>query len=100
MSNKDLIIRVSGTKEKAEDFLSQVVEEAQKLGLLPINQSIRAVPDKVRKIDVRNKNAKDIKISVIGDESKVEAFLEAVIQSITDEASLPNPSTNLVLEKN
>lgn len=98
MSEKDIIIRVSGSNELAEEFLRKVQEEAKALGLLPDGQSIRAVPDKVRKEDVKNKKAKDIKISAIGDESTVEQFLEAVIESISEETSLPKPSLNIKLE--
>ncbi|MBB1364646.1 hypothetical protein H5125_21110 [Shewanella sp. SR44-4] len=98
MSEKDLIIRVSGSNELAEDFLSQVKKEAQVLGLLPDSQSIRAVPSKVRKKDVKSTKAKDLKISVSGNESTVEMFLEAVIESVTEEIGLPEPSLNLKLE--
>ncbi|GAB2955606.1 hypothetical protein [Aquaspirillum soli] len=98
MSEKDLIIRVSGPNALAEEFLKQVQEEAQTLCLLPRSQSIRAVPDKVRKEDVKNKKAKDLKISVIGDESTVEKFIEVLIKSVSEETNLPKPSLNIKLE--
>ncbi len=98
MSDKDLIIRVSGSNELAEEFLSQVQKEAETHGLLPDSQSIRAVPSKVRKEDIKSTKAKDLKISVTGDETKVETFLEAVIESVTEEIGLPKPSLNLKLE--
>ncbi|MBZ9560493.1 MULTISPECIES: hypothetical protein [unclassified Modicisalibacter] len=98
MSKKDVIIRVSGSNELAEDFLSQVQEEAQILGLLPDTQTVRAVPDKVRKEKVKSKKAKDLKISVTGDENTVETFLESVIESVSEKTSLPKPSLNIKLE--
>jgi len=98
MSDKDIIIRVSGTNENAEEFLAQLVNEIEPLGLIPCNQSIRAVPSKIRKIDTKNKKAKDVKLSVTGSESKIETFFKAVIDSITEETSLPSPSLNLKLE--
>lgn len=98
MSDKDLIIRVSGSNELAEEFLSQVQKEAETHGLLSDSQSIRAVPSKVRKEDIKSTKAKDLKISVTGDESTVELFLEAVIESVTEEIDLPKPSLNLKLE--
>lgn len=100
MRDKDLIIRVSGTNESTEKFLTQISKEAAQLGLLPANQSVRAVPDKVRKEDVKNKKAKDLKISVNGDEGTVETFITNIIDIISKETSLPNPSINLKLGSN
>jgi undecaprenyl pyrophosphate synthase len=98
MNKKDVIIRVSGSNKLSKEFLSQVKKEAETLGLLPDSQSIRAVPDKVRKEDIKNTKAKDLKISVIGDENTVEKFLEAVIDNVSKETSLAKPSLNLKLE--
>lgn len=98
MSKKDVIIRVSGTNELAEEFLIQVKEELETYGLLSDIQTIRAVPDKVRKSDIINAKAKDMKVSVIGDETTVDEFLEAVISIISEEMNLPEPSLNLMLE--
>lgn len=98
MSKKDLIIRVSGSNKLAEEFLKKVQEEAQAIGLLPDRSSIRAVPSKVRKEDVKNKKAKDLKLTVVGDENTVENFLEAIVESVTKETNLPKPSLNIKLE--
>lgn len=98
MSDKDIIIRVSGTNKKAEEFLEQVLEEVEVLGLLPESKTVKAVPSKVSKSEVKVTKAKDIKISVVGDETKVETFLDAVIESITESTNLPSPSVNLKLE--
>lgn len=99
MSDKDIIIRISGTNVDASEFLKQVATEAQQIGLIPVQQSIRAVPDKVRKKDLQNKKAKDVKISVQGEEGRIELFIESVIEAVSEETMLSQPSVNLKIEK-
>ncbi|WP_139231827.1 hypothetical protein [Azotobacter beijerinckii] len=99
MTTKDLILRVSGTHAEAEEFFKEIIEESAAIGLLPENKSTREVPRKIRKQDLQDKKAKDLQISAVGAEEKIESLIESVIDAVNEELNLPTPSQTIKLEK-
>lgn len=98
MKEKDLIIRISGSNAETEKLIEEIISETKALGLLPENKSIKAVPNKVRKKELQNKKAKDLQISALGQEDKIESFIDSVIDAVDSELELPQPSISLKLD--
>lgn len=98
MDNKDLIIRASGNYKDTEELLLEVIKETKELNLIHENKSVREVPKKIKKADLQNKKAKDLKISAQGTEENIEEFIESVIDAVDKDLKLAHPSRTLKIE--
>ena len=98
MNDKDMIFRISGNFKQVQEFQEELIQASKELNLLPENKSIKPVPLKIKKEDVKNRAAKDMQFSVSGNENKVEEFINSVILTVEEELKLSNPSKHLKLE--
>lgn len=97
MEEKDIIVRFSGDTKVINEALSEIAEKALALGLSGEDLQINKLTKKVDRKKVENRSTSDILGKATGDEATVEAFMNEVIERVSQDLGLETPSTSLKL---
>ncbi|HHF2883060.1 TPA: hypothetical protein ACPJZV_004389 [Vibrio diabolicus] len=98
MENDDIIVRLSGPSDAVSAAFAEIEECALSLGVTTEDVQVSETPLKVEQSKVRATQSIDIMARVVGEESKVEAFLNEVSEMVTETFGLNPPSSDLSIE--
>ncbi|MGL5396608.1 MAG: hypothetical protein ACRDBQ_15285 [Shewanella sp.] len=98
MEKDDIIVRLSGPKDAVSAAFAEIQERALSLGVITEDIQVNETPLRIEQSKIKATRSIDIMARVVGDESKVEAFLNDVSEMVTETFGLNPPSSDLSIE--
>lgn len=95
MKKKDIIVRLSGERDSVDKAFSEIIEKARALGMIGEDLQVNKVAKKVESKKLKDRSTSDIMAKATGNEANIDAFMEDVINRVSQDLNLDSPSTSI-----
>ncbi|EKO3933624.1 hypothetical protein GAW91_004301 [Vibrio fluvialis] len=89
---KDVLIKINCESDEDEELLTEFLELAEEIGLIPDEIRRRNLPDKPKRIN--GNSTKDVQVTVVGEAEDVESIMSEFLERAKKEIGVTPSSRN------